>query len=202
MAIRRISVSVLLLSSMPFSFRSPLDLDTTPSITHLPYPQRSPKTTLYYRTFSEATSTPTTSDPVSTESKLSFTSLATLTSITTTSSIPFATELSKAGRTIYFMTSVSGCNIEGTAPPHLKNPTLGTGPTTDILSCQGSCRFTTACFTYSFNTTSSNCTFYNGGIDGEVKEEKGTGVFFSTGYPSDGSHYCYDDVPLPPASSS
>lgn len=92
--------------------------------------------------------------------------------------------------------------MEGIASTHLNSLSLGTGPVNDILGCQGSCRFDTPCQSYSFDTSTSNCTFYQSSIYDQVTAQSGTGIFFSMKYPGDGSDYCYDDVPLPPASSS
>ncbi|CZR51407.1 uncharacterized protein PAC_01282 [Phialocephala subalpina] len=169
MALRVFRIIFLLLGAADFSSQSPLNLLSTTAL--------SPPLTI---------TKPTLQQPITT--------------FPTSTTVPsFATETSLAGRAIYYKTSPSSCNIEGSASLSLLSRIFPTvqNTTTDILGCQSQCRFTTACQSYSFNTSSSsgNCVMYMADTSGVVKG-KGTGVFFSMKFPGDGSDFCYDDVPI------
>lgn len=106
---------------------------------------------------------------------------------TTTTSSPVATK------------TIAGCNIQGTADVALAAKVFGKGNHTDVIACQGTCRGITACISYSYSPSTTECTLYNSWMDdfttgdttGYVVLSNSTGVFFSDKYPSDGSGSCY-----------
>ena len=92
-------------------------------------------------------------------------------------------------------TSVADCAVEGTAGAPLSEHIFGTVTASDVLDCQYQCRYTTACISYAWNTTTQtdNCAEYNAwdNVAGAVIPGNDTGVWFSDKYPEDGSDFCY-----------
>ena len=87
--------------------------------------------------------------------------------------------------------SLSTCNVEGAAGNKQKNNVFGKDKLNDIVTCQQYCFFTTACQSYSYNMTSSECLRYSYGSSGMDVVKGNTNTFFSQKYPGDGTNFCY-----------
>lgn len=99
-------------------------------------------------------------------------------------------------------TGLKNCHIQGTSSATLNSNILGSQHASDALACQLQCMFVSRCEAYSFQPPATskikNCIKYLTTIGGSAKVDpsSSSGIFFSDKYPSDGSNFCYSDVPL------
>ncbi|KAF7904685.1 hypothetical protein EAF00_002019 [Botryotinia globosa] len=158
-----------------------------------------PAVEIIARTAAPQDDTPTTTITVTTTDLPSTTDVPTTTDLPTTTSISTTTTTSSAA---IATKTIDGCNVQGTADTALAARYFGSGSYASILKCQSTCRGVTACISYSWTPSTSNCTLYNSWMDdfntgdttGYVVLSDDSGTFFSNKYPSDGSDFCYKAI--------
>jgi len=112
---------------------------------------------------------------------------------------------------VYAKTFVPDCAIEGSPNSSYPTSQIPSPNATDILHCQAGCLAEDKCSSWSWNSTVWNftanpgvsptkrCMWYSFWIwwsPGEVAPGK-TKTFFSNKYPSDGTRFCYGNMPIP-----
>lgn len=109
---------------------------------------------------------------------------------------------------IYIKTGTPGCAVEGSPGVNTTSKLYGPQNVPNVLRCQSQCYFTRGCVMYSWSLSTpkgTQCMLYTAvgpqdylATDFTSAVVPGnTDMFFSDKYPSDGSSFCYSNIPIP-----